>query len=414
MKRSAHARELEAGRIPALVLDAHRKSSLTAIRSLGERGISVIAGSHRRSAMGLYSRSVAHRFVYPSPLHNRSEFVASVLSKVEEIGQVVLLVFSDSTLLPLVETNASSRHRLLYQLPSAEYFRAAFDKASTLSLAREIGVHTPATHLCSKIADISSLAHRLTYPVVIKPRRSVWWDGECGIQRTATFAFSADDLIEKCQSVLLCMREFPLIQEYIRGPELGVELLCDNGNILAACAHRRIRSLSPIGGASVLAETVPLTYSGIGDLAQRIVARLHWSGPIMIEFKIDEKTHTPSLMETNGRFWGSLPLAVAAGVDFPYLFYRYVCGERLLSNLTYQEGASWRHVLGDFNNLTHVLARRDPMRRFAYPSRFAAVKSFLRPSGSRTRLANVMDIKPAIMEILDSISVTFSGFADHF
>ncbi len=37
----------------------------------------------------------------------------------------------------------------------------------------------------------------------------------------------------------------------------------------------------------------------------------------MVEFKADARTGTPYLMEINGRFWGSLQLAIDAGVDFP-------------------------------------------------------------------------------------------------
>ena len=39
----------------------------------------------------------------------------------------------------------------------------------------------------------------------------------------------------------------------------------------------------------------------------------------MMEYKQDRRTGTPLLMEVNGRFWGSLQLAIDAGVDFPYL-----------------------------------------------------------------------------------------------
>jgi hypothetical protein len=36
----------------------------------------------------------------------------------------------------------------------------------------------------------------------------------------------------------------------------------------------------------------------------------------MVEFKVRETTG-PKLMELNGRIWGSLPLAVKSGMDFP-------------------------------------------------------------------------------------------------
>ena len=48
-----------------------------------------------------------------------------------------------------------------------------------------------------------------------------------------------------------------------------------------------------------------------------MMRKLHYSGVAMVEFKINPKTNEWVFMEINGRFWGSLPLAMAAGVDFP-------------------------------------------------------------------------------------------------
>src|SRR6266446_5994279 len=87
----------------ALVVDAHHKSSLAAIRSLGRRQIPVIAGSHHPAAMGFYSRYASRSFVYPNPLEDRNGFVKAVAQQAERAGGALLLAFSDGTLLPLVE-----------------------------------------------------------------------------------------------------------------------------------------------------------------------------------------------------------------------------------------------------------------------------------------------------------------------
>src|SRR5947209_4421010 len=89
-------------RLTALLLNADLKSSLAAIRSLGRRGVPIIAGCDRRSAMGLYSRYVSSTFVYPAPLQDRFGFVDAVIDKARRVsGKVVLFAFSDATLLPL-------------------------------------------------------------------------------------------------------------------------------------------------------------------------------------------------------------------------------------------------------------------------------------------------------------------------
>lgn len=50
-----------------------------------------------------------------------------------------------------------------------------------------------------------------------------------------------------------------------------------------------------------------------------------WHGVAMVEFKVTADG-TAYLMEINGRFWGSLQLAIDAGVDFRWLLYQLAAG----------------------------------------------------------------------------------------
>jgi predicted ATP-grasp superfamily ATP-dependent carboligase len=93
-----------------------------------------------------------------------------------------------------------------------------------------------------------------------------------------------------------------------------VELLLSDGQPLVAFQHRRLHEVPFTGGASSLRESValdPILY----EHAVRLMARLRWTGLAMVEFKCT--ADGPRLLEVNGRVWGSLPLAVRAGVDFP-------------------------------------------------------------------------------------------------
>ena len=49
---------------------------------------------------------------------------------------------------------------------------------------------------------------------------------------------------------------------------------------------------------------------------------MDYTGVAMLEFRKNFDKNESVLIEINGRFWGSLPLAVAAGADFPYYLYQ--------------------------------------------------------------------------------------------
>ncbi len=401
----------------ALVLDAHIKSSLSTIRSLGRRGIPVIAGSHRPSAMGFYSRYARERFLYPSPLDDRAAFAARVREIANRAGNPVLFAFSDSTLLPLVPSKRARINRAAPAwnclLPSSlDCFDVAFDKGRTLKLADSVGIEGPATYAEPSAEWLPDFLERNRFPLVVKPRRSVYWNcagnPDRGVQVTATFATSAEDLKTKCAALLAQTGEFPLVQECVSGEEASVQFLCDHGEIIGACANRRLRSINPTGGPGALKETIPLSYGGMAERGHRLASVLNWTGPMMVEFKIDRHSGVPKLMEINGRFWGSLPLAIFAGVDFPYLYYRLAQGDPVEAVDSYREVVS-RHFVGDLHNLFSVWFKRDPLRAGAFPTRVQALHDFLiLPRGCKSDVLDRLDILPAVAEMIDTGAGIFS------
>ena len=101
----------------------------------------------------------------------------------------------------------------------------------------------------------------------------------------------------------------------------------------------------------------------------------------MVEFKISEDG-TPYLMEINTRFWGSLQLAIDAGIDFPWLLYRLACGELVNPDTDYRTGIRLRWLLGDLDSLYLTLRDR---KSYSRRDKFKAVIRFITPSFFRTR-----------------------------
>ena len=149
-----------------------------------------------------------------------------------------------------------------------------------------------------------------------------------------------------------------LLQERIVGTGIGVFLLLRNRSAIAVFGHRRIREKPPSGGVSVYRESV----RPAPDLVRRseaLLARLDWEGVAMVEYKVDAKTGEPFLMEINGRFWGSLQLAVDAGADFPRWLVQLAEGTPWEQQPDYRLGVRSRWWWGDVDQMLTRL-RRSP------------------------------------------------------
>jgi predicted ATP-grasp superfamily ATP-dependent carboligase len=165
---------------------------------------------------------------------------------------------------------------------------------------------------------------------------------------------------------------FPLVQEKIVGDGQGIFLLVWNGELIAAFRHRRLREKPPWGGVSTLRESLSLDGSLVSK-SFRLLQSISWNGVAMAEYKNDVRDGRPKLMEINGRFWGSLQLAIDAGMNFPLLLYRAALGEVPQPQMSYRSGVQTRWLLGDLDNLLIRWRRPAPG-----DSRWRACREFVR------------------------------------
>jgi len=300
-----------------LVTDAGRGSAIAFIRSLGKRGWRVTAADFRRGSAGFRSRYTTDRLVYPEPTRRPDAVVDAIRTAVVRDGIDLVVPITDEVGLPLADARASFDGLTTLALPEPDALAKTHDKAATLALAERLGVPVPPTRLVtasggSTDGEAIDAATELGYPVVVKPivSRELRSDGTIG-SYTVAYACDADELRGRLRGI----EGTVLLQRWLPGTGLGVELLMDHGRPIAAFQHRRIREVPPTGGASSLRESVDLD-PDLYDHAVRMLEAIGWTGLAMVEFRRGPD-RVGNLMEINGRVWGSLPLAVAAGMDFP-------------------------------------------------------------------------------------------------
>ncbi len=357
-----------------LVTDAGRGSAVAFIRSLGRRGWRVTAADWDPGSPGFRSRYTTDRLLYPRPSQRPEAVVEAIRRAVESTGVDLVIPVTDEVGLPLADARSAFDGRTILALPEASALAATHDKAATVALADRLGVPTPLTRVVGPGDDATEAAREIGYPVVIKPvaSRAVLDDGTIGAY-AVSYAADADDLRRR-----LSGSEAPgtvLLQRWLPGDGIGVELLMDHGRPIAAFQHRRLREVPPTGGASALRESVeldPALYEG----AVAMLRELAWTGLAMVEFRRgnDGVGH---LMEINGRVWGSLPLAVRSGMDFPgRLADLLVDGPpppAAAVATDYRRGVRARNLRLELAWIGAVISGRHRQRALPWPSRSAAI-----------------------------------------
>jgi predicted ATP-grasp superfamily ATP-dependent carboligase len=123
------------------------------------------------------------------------------------------------------------------------------------------------------------------------------------------------------------------------------------------------------------------------EYGTRLLSHLGWHGVAMVEFKRDDRDGALRLMEINARFWGSLQLAIDAGVDFPGILVDIAMGQEPPALPAYRLGARSRWLLGDLDVALLVLLRGRKKLNLpaSFPPRLRFLREVLHVSGPEER-----------------------------
>ena len=335
-----------------LVLDADMIPCMTVARSLAKKGCLVDIAGHTEAPISGYSRSVNQCFVYPDPLSDTEAYLDWFEQQTRSVSYDLAIPVTERTM------SAISPHRERFShvkiaMPSMQSLEQVIDKSKTMALAREVGVPVPNGVELSSMEALEDLIDDLQFPVVLKPTRSIGAGRDEGAsQLHVSYAYDRSELRAGCAHALRFGSL--LLQEYFRGSGVGVELIAKEGEIAYAFQHRRLHEVPLTGGGSSLRSSEPVNL-GLLDASKKLVKALGWNGVAMVEFKLNDETGDFRLMEVNGRFWGSLPLAVAAGADFPAMLLDLELADEVTPCPAYRESMYCRLLSRDLQWYESVL-----------------------------------------------------------
>ncbi len=333
----------------AFVLGGASALALGVVRSLGRRGIPTVALSVTPGPWS-WSRYCA--------FHAAAESEPDLLDRLMRVGRrltqrAVIVATGDAEVLFLSRHRGELARSYEFVLPQPALVELLSDKRSQYRYAASIGVPIPRTYCPDGAGDVARIARAIRFPCVVKPARpEVWRDqrGRAGLGRwmKAIQVETPDELRAVCE----CMRGRgvdPLVQERIGGDESRLysvyACLDRSSEPLAICVIQKRRQWPPLYGSG--SYSVSCRQDRAVELALALLRRIGYQGVANLEFKQDPEDGELKLIEVNARCGERVALAVAAGVDIPYITYRDVLREPALPRPPYRTGVTWINALND-------------------------------------------------------------------
>ncbi|MBE3560253.1 MAG: ATP-grasp domain-containing protein [Ktedonobacteraceae bacterium] len=352
---SAQRHQAPARTFDALVLDARLRQALVAVRSLGSRNLSVAALETFEGVPAFSSRWCRRNFVCPAQ-EGSEEFLTYLEKVLDEIGPVVLFPSSDGTIALIRQHRQRLEQRTRIALAQEPALAIAVSKERTLEIAARLGLGVPRGVVVAAVDEVTAAVREIGLPAVVKPDESWNWSERRRGARFASRLVTTADEAHKAVEHLTSSGGAVLFQQFLTGRREAVSFLYAKKEIYARFAQWAKRTEPPLGGMSVLRQSIAVPYD-IGEQAERLVREIDLEGYSEVEFRRDEAGR-PYLMEINPRLSASVEIAVRSGVDFPLLLYQWANGDRIEKIEGYRTGGWMRYLKGDIMTTIEAIQQR--------------------------------------------------------
>jgi predicted ATP-grasp superfamily ATP-dependent carboligase len=331
---------------PVLLANDSYHSVLATVRALRAAGYAPWLAVNESGTYSARSRAKAGTVPVPDPRLDREGFVRGLAAAAAWLSVAAVLPAAEPHLLALAGREADFAGIPL-GVPPRESVERATHKDLLTELAAEAGLHTPPTKKI--IRGDSEAVGLFGFPAIVKPLRSQIQNPDGTVVHHSSRYVTS----ERVREVLDGLPEGEgLLQPYISGKLHSVSGVSWEGELVCALHQVSIRLWPLRTGGSSYAETVPPNPElerGIG----RLMRALGWSGLFQAQF-----VRTPGdehyLIDLNPRTYGSLALAVAAGLNLPGIWLSLLLDRRPYVD-GYRIGVRFRNEEKDLRALARML-----------------------------------------------------------
>jgi len=314
-------------------------------RALGRMGVPVVMFHYPERDLARVSRYVVESVAAPNPEHDEEGFIEKLVDYGTRRGGGVLMPTSDETVVAVARHKARLKQYFMVACPDWAVAERFIDKKHTYALAEAVGVPAPKTFVPGSLEEVEEKARLLGFPCLVKPST-----GHLFYTHFRRKMFPVDDL----DALVRLYREATeaglqvLLQEIIPGDDrhgVNYNAYAWDGRALVEFTARKVRNAPPWYGSPrvAISEAIP----EVIEPGRRILQALQFSGFACTEFKKDDRDGVYKLMEINGRHNLSTLLAVACGINFPWLEYQHHISGEIPAPRDFRKGVYWIDLTRD-------------------------------------------------------------------
>ena len=387
---------------PVLVLGCH-VSGLAVIRALGVKGIESIALTYGKTDFGDISRYVRERVVVPHPRKEETKLIDFLHSKRCDWAGALIIDTDDNGAVALSKhkDELSKHYRIVTE--KWDVMRRFLEKKEAHKLAVEAGVPHPKNFAPKSMEEMREVVGQMEYPCILKPVR-----GHEFFELFETKNFMVHSEGEALETFELCLRERQevMLQEVITGPETNLykmqTYVNSRGFMSAKFFWNKVRQHPPMFGVGRVGVSTERNEE-VERLSERLLRTSNYRGYCSFEFKKDLRDNQMKLMEVNVRMPRNGLLAVASGVNFPWIIYKDLVENEQISVDDYTKKLYWIETgLDVYNAIFHHKEER------------FTIKEYLRPYLAKHKVFavwSIHDVKPFLKQIAVLVLELLGGWA---
>ena len=342
------------GRARILITEANELAGLGAIRSLGRAGYEIggpISETITSDATR-WSRYAGAPLINPDPWKRHPAFRDWLAKQAKSGDWDLILPNSEAAIVAAAQVRAEGSGTVI-AAPADTLLPYTLSKYAATEAAEKAAVPCPETKFFAELGSESQARSMLPdsrFPLILKTDNSTGKGGE--YRKGQTYTAGTFEQAVYLLPELLENNERFIVQEKIRGFGVGAFLLMQQGLVRLRFAHRRLHEVPFTGGYSSFREST--ADSEAIRLSEQLLRYIRYDGVAMVEFRREAGTGKTYFLEINGRLWGSIALALHAGVDFPVALVSSALGEPVeFEQPEYPVGLRCRHTPGE---IAHVLS----------------------------------------------------------